>query len=49
MKGYIKELGKLILACLTKTCLFDNNLKSDLPTELKKFEGPRYFDRAKVA
>lgn len=33
MLGYIKELGKLVLACLTKTCLLEYNLKSDLPTE----------------
>ena len=35
MISLYKELGKfIILACLTKTCLFELFLKSDLPTEL---------------
>lgn len=48
MKILYKELGKIVMfACLTKTCLFELNLKSSLPTEL--FKWPQYPNCAKVA
>lgn len=33
MKSQNKEFGKNLFACLTKTCLFELYLKSDLPNE----------------
>jgi len=50
-KNYIKikirNSAKIIFTCLSKTCLFVKNIKSNLPTD--NIKGPRYFDCAKVA
>ena len=44
--NFSKELGKFVLACLSKTSPFVNIEGLACPL---KIEGPRYFDRAKVA
>ncbi len=47
--SYLKGIRQIfIFTCLSKTCLFVNNIKSNLPTDLI-IEGLQYIDCTKVA